>query len=303
MERGKGIGLRNMHISSKILPMVMGLALFFNFQVRAMDDFIEKIDAGCAINWTTGSLNVSGFQEAEKRIDGDFVDSEKALMDAKLMAHNNLLKAAKALRINGNITVGEFADNDENVMVNLMGIIKSTPVTAQQFSTNGIVEVFMNRSFYGGFSQLVLPKEIEHVESIISFKNNKESQSQMDQVNPEEGQKEIFSGLVVDARGLGVKPVLSPKIIDENNQEIYGPAFVSREIAVQEGISIYESNIAAAKVNGRVLDKPLVVKAIRTKQERGLALVISNTDALKIKSASEHLAFLKQCRVIIVVDE
>ena len=107
---------------------------------------------------------------------------------------------------------------------------------------------------------------------------------------------------MVDARGLGVKPVMSPKIIDENNQEVYGPAFVTREIAVQKGICIYESDITAAKKNPRILDNPLVVKAIRTKQESGLALVISNTDAQKIKGASEHLANLKQCQVIIVLD-
>ena len=186
--------LKHKYVPYKILLMVMGLVLGFNDHARAMDDFIEKIDTGCVINWTTGSLNVSGLQEVEKKIDGDFVDSEKALMAAKLMAHNNLLKAAKAVRINGDITVGEFAGNDENVMVNLMEIIKSTPVAGQQFSTNGMVEVFMEMSFYGGFSQLVLPREIEHVESIISFKSNKESQSQTDQPDSEEAEKqEIFS--------------------------------------------------------------------------------------------------------------
>ena len=275
-------------------------------QIHANEDFVEKIDKGCGINWTTGSLNASGHHEAERKIDGEFVDCEEALMAAKLMAHNNLLKAAKAVRIKGDMTVGGFAGDNEHIIARLMDMIKNTSVARQQFSTNGLVEVFVDMGFYGSFSQLVLPKEIRHVETIQPFKKNAPKQPPADQMNPEEEaeeKKEIFSGLIVDARGLGIKPVLSPKIVDENNQEIYGPAFISREIAVQNGICIYESNLAAARLNFRVLENPLVVKAIRKIKTDGTELVISNTDALKIRSASEHLAFLKQCRVIIVVDE
>jgi len=112
----------------------------------------------------------------------------------------------------------------------------------------------------------------------------------------------LYTGLVVDARGLGAKAVMALEIFDENGQEVYGPAFVSREFAVQQGISEYVIDLPAAQSSPRVASTPLTVKGLRTEEPGGSNIIISNADASKLKSASEHLSFLKKCRVIIVVD-
>ena len=41
---------------------------------------------------------------------------------------------------------------------------------------------------------------------------------------------------IIDAKGLNAKPAMSPKVVDENGQEVYGSAYVSREFAVQQGM-------------------------------------------------------------------
>ena len=93
-----------------------------------------------------------------------------------------------------------------------------------------------------------------------------------------------------------------PVIVDEKGREVYGPAFASREFAVQEGMCGYSRDIQAANQDPRVIGNPLTVKGLRTADELSATIVISNADATKIKSASEHLSFLKKCRVIILVD-
>jgi hypothetical protein len=55
----------------------------------------------------------------------------------------------------------------------------------------------------------------------------------------------------------------------------------------------------AAARHPRVADKPLVLKGLRTS---GTDIVVSNTDAARLRSAFENLAFLRQCRVVIVLD-
>ena len=109
--------------------------------------------------------------------------------------------------------------------------------------------------------------------------------------------------MVVDARGIQAVPVLAPRILDENLEEVFGPAYVSREFAVQHGIVRYTTDKWKAKFDLRVSDNPLIVKALKTLWPGRCDFIISNADAAKLRSASEHLAFLKGCRVIIVMDQ
>jgi hypothetical protein len=108
--------------------------------------------------------------------------------------------------------------------------------------------------------------------------------------------------LVIDTRGLGITPVMVPKILDEDAREVYGSAFVSREYAVQQGMSGYSKDLAAAQSNQRVADNPLTVKGLRTEGVQHSDVIISNVDASRLRSASENLSFMKKCRVIIVVE-
>ncbi|MBW1683090.1 MAG: hypothetical protein JRJ83_17035, partial [Deltaproteobacteria bacterium] len=53
-----------------------------------------------------------------------------------------------------------------------------------------------------------------------------------------------YTGLVVDARGFRVKPAMSPRILDEDGNEVYGSASVSREYAVQQGMAGYAKDLS-----------------------------------------------------------
>ena len=95
---------------------------------------------------------------------------------------------------------------------------------------------------------------------------------------------------------------MSPKILDESGQEVYGSAYVSREFAVQQGMAGYAKDLTSSQTNPRVTNKPLTVKGLKTEGPGQSDLVISNAAAGKIRSASENLSFLKKCRVMIVLD-
>ena len=113
---------------------------------------------------------------------------------------------------------------------------------------------------------------------------------------------EIFTGMVVDARNIQALPVLAPKILDENLEEVFGPAFVSREYAVQHGMVRYTTDLLEAKLHPRVSVHPLIVKALKSILPGRCDFIISNADAAKLRSASEHLLFMRECRVVIVLD-
>ena len=270
----------------------------------AAQDVIEKFSTGY-VNWTLGKISATGICLSEKNNLKKPINCEIALANAKMMAHHNLLDTAKAIRVEHDITIGEFAGKDDVIMAKLMDMVKQAPVIQQKYLTDGTAEVTVEMTMFGGLAQLVLPTEIQHVESIQPVKtNHKNISASPDGVKESlsNGKKEVYSGLIVDARGLAIKQVMTPRILAENREGVYGPAFVSRELAVQKGLCHYETDLATARNNEKVADNPLTVKGLRVDTPYNTDIMISNSDALKLKSASEHLMFLKKCRVIIVVD-
>jgi hypothetical protein len=111
-----------------------------------------------------------------------------------------------------------------------------------------------------------------------------------------------YSGLIIDARGTGVLPAMSPKVLDPEGREIYGSAYVTREFAVQQGIAGYAKDVEAAKQNDRVKGNPLVIKAVEAKGANKADLVISMADANALREIAQAQNFMRQTRVLIVLD-
>jgi len=276
----------------KQLSFVMILVFLLKFSVVGYTDnsieVIEQKENG-SINWSRGVVQAKGIGIPLTKMPENSNDRTAALTDAKLNAFRTILKIIRELRINGTTVVGDYAIQYPAIMSKIENMVKNAKVVKKEYLTDGTVKIEMEVNLRGGFAQLVLPKDIKPLDSITLVTMNKASSP-------------VFTGLVVDAKGLGVRPVMVPRIIDENNQEVYGSAFVSREYAVQQGMSGYARNLKEVLNNQRVADHPLVVKGLKTLGPGRSEIVISNADASKLRSTSESLYFMKKCRVIIVVD-
>ncbi len=251
-------------------------------------DVVEQKTQG-VINWSRGVIQAKGIGVLPNKLSNRVKARSTALQDATLDACRKLLEVAKAIRIDGTTVVGDYEGKNDMIMSKIKSMVQRAEVVKKEYFSDGTVEVTMEMNLRGGFAQLVLPGEIRPLESIRT-------------ITPVKNSSSVFTGLVVDTRGLGTKPVMAPKILDENAREVYGSAFVSREYAVQQGMSGYSKDLAAAQSNQRVSDNPLTVKGLKTEDVEHSHVVISNADARRLRSASENLSFMKKCRVIIVVE-
>ena len=95
---------------------------------------------------------------------------------------------------------------------------------------------------------------------------------------------------------------MSPRIFNEDGREVYGSVNVDLEYAIKNGISGYTSNLTAAQNNQRVGANPITVKAVRTSGPGKSDIIISNADAQVIRASAESAAFMKQCKIMIVLD-
>lgn len=254
------------------------------------------------IDWTAGVVEAkgTGVPPAYTYSDKPQTHPQETLDQATKKARHNLLETIVNLRINSESRVIDVVEIYPSIMTQLRGMVQKAPEVEKrrQYQYDGTVEVWSQLKLNGGFSQLILPPEIRHIEPIrqvLTPPNSRRTQSR-----PRSSQ--IFTGLVVDARAMRAVPVLAPRILDENLEEVFGPAYVSREFAVQHGVARYTTDVWKAKFDPRVSDNPLIAKALKVLWPGRCDFIISNADAAKLKSASEHLKFLKECRVIIVLD-
>jgi hypothetical protein len=262
---------------------------------------IERQTNG-SINWTRGIIQSVGIGKPDETGSTQKLDAKmKALYHAKKNARRHLIAIVRNIRIDSHRVVGNIADTNYSISakINEMAFKAQEIEKLRKQRADGTVEVHLQIGLYGGLSQLVLPDDIQQIEPVRPVRKVREPSIRQ---TGETSAPEIFTGLVIDARGIDLKPALIPRLLDGNGQEVFGAPYVSREFAVQWGTGGYAVDIEASRNNPRIGNKPLVVKGLRTLDPGYSDIVISNTDAAKLLSSSEHLSFLKECRVLIVVD-
>jgi hypothetical protein len=152
----------------------------------------------------------------------------------------------------------------------------------------GTAEVRLKMPLYGNLTKIIMPLAMSMALPIPSALKVPE--------------QVVYTSLVVDARGIQARPALLPRIIDEDGKEVYGSANVDIEYAIKNGISGYARDLMAAQNNQRVGANPITVKAMGSSGPGKSDMIISNADAQKVRSSAVRASFLKQCRVMIVLD-
>jgi hypothetical protein len=263
---------------------------------------VEKIETG-TIDWASGVVRAKGISAPIKIDAGKSpTNSPKALSEAKNDARRKLLETVKGIHISSKLIVGDIANRNKTIMTQIKEMVYDAREIekSRKYMSDGSIEASLQMNLHGGFAQLILPKEIRQIETIKQLKRGEKSSAGKPNSSSQRT-SDIYTGLLVDARSIEAIPALVPKLFDENLAEVFGPAFVSREFVVQQGMAAYYTDIQAAKADPRVSDNPLIVKALRTDFPSRCNFVISNADASKLKSASDHLVFLKESRVVIVL--
>ena len=110
-----------------------------------------------------------------------------------------------------------------------------------------------------------------------------------------------YTGLIVDARGIGLYSTMSPKIVTEGDSRVVYET-CDRETAISTGIAGYTQSIREALNKEKSGENPLVVRAIGTDATLK-NVIIRSRDAELIAGADKKNEFLKKCAVVIVRDK
>jgi len=260
---------------------------------------VAKYMENSSINWSRHYIQARGvgYPSKKKMAATDFIGHE-TLATAKHHAMRVLLDTAQCVRIDSFTLVKDLAAGNNDIMAGITSMIGNTEIAEKEYMSDGAVDVVMRLSLHGGFAQLVLPDDIQQVETIKQAVPVKKFSSLTYDIKT----KRKYTGLIVDAKGITVRPAMVIKILDEQGKVVYGSAFVSREYVVQDGMCQYVQSYEKGLKSLKVTDHPITVKGLRTAEKAQTDIIISNADAARVRSAPEHIIFLKKCRVVIIVD-
>jgi hypothetical protein len=223
------------------------------------------------------------------------------LRAARVVAYRNFVEIAKGVQLDSTTTVKDFITQSDIITTQVQGIVRGArPVGEPEYFADGTCAVTLRVPLTGKLAEVILPKSLEKKPEAAPPASPPPAVAPP--AAPAAPAPVVYTGMVVDARGLQARPAMSPKIIDESGKEVYGSMNVDREYAVQQGMSGYARDLTAAQSNPRVTNNPVSVKGIKTEGPGKSDIIISNADAEKIRGASDNLTFLKKCRVMIVLD-
>ena len=273
---------------------ILACALLSGITVFAQMQPVVTGDQGSGnVDWSERYIIATGIGAPNPDL-SEAAQRPAAIRAAQQIALRNALETIKGIFINSSTTVKNFMVENDVVSSSISGFVKGFEQQGNtKYMSDGSVEITMKVPLdgVGAIGDLLLGNSVGEHPAISKFEGTKAKSEQ------------IFTGLIINCKGLSVKPALSPRVLDEGGREVYGSAYVSREWAIKYGIVGYSKAVeAAAKLTDRIGKNPGQIKGQKALGANSTDIVIGNDDAADIRSAAKNLKFLSECRVIFVID-
>lgn len=247
------------------------------------------------VNWSTRTITATGIGAPNPNAPNMAVKRAGAINAAKMVAVRDLLATLKGMYLSSETTVENYMTTSDVINTQVEGIAKAYRVVGEpKYFEDGSVEVTVEMSMNGDLSDILM-KENEFGEGGLVDK----AEYKLSDLTAE---PDVYSGLVIDCKAVQLRPALAPKIFSKSGEEIYGSSNVNREFAVQQGMLGYLKSVETALSNARVAKNPHVIKAIGVKGSNKSDIIISDEDAAKIKQLDSKYNFLKECRVVAIIN-
>ena len=255
--------------------------------------------AEAAAQWEQGAITAEGFGTPPMGTYGSKA-SIMARRAAIVDAQRNLAEQVSGVQVDAETTVENFVISSDLVKTKVSALIKGAMVVEEQMMPDGAYRVVMSMPMYGtqGLASAIMPAIRDNTPPtppppVISATIT--TQIQMGGT---------YTGVIVDAGGMGLKPSFSPVIYDTNGRAIYGVSNINYDQAISQGMVGYSSSVSSAQTLPRVGATPLVIKAVQVRggnnSTNPVNVVVSVDDGDRILAANQQSQMLMNGAVVFV---
>ena len=258
---------------------------------------MQSVEA--AAQWNEGRITAEGFGTPPANAYGakaNIMARRAAIVDAQ----RNLAEQVNGVQVDAETTVENFVINSDIVKTKVSALIKGAVVVEEHAMPDGSYRVVMSMPLYGaqGLASAVMPA-IRDMNPpmppppVISATIT--TQIQM---------SGTYTGVIIDAEGMGLKPSFSPVIYDTSGRAIYGVSNINYDRAIERGMVGYAGSLYDAQTLPRIGGSPLVVKAVQVRGGNNSAnpvnVVVSVDDGDRILAANQQSQMLANGAVVFV---
>ena len=283
------------------------LAITILATLSAQDNFIGDVFEKGSINYGDRTIQAIGIGFIPENVINAGQARRSAMRIAKQDALRQLIEIVNGVNVTSETTVSG-AMFDDVIKTQVQGAIRGARQIGQpKYLSDTSVEVVYEVKM-ADISRVLLPMAEKAPTLTFSDANatvlgTAGAAPEQQQVGTDTGPKSGgVTGIIIDGTGLGLRPAMSPKILNQGGSVVYGPSQYSRDYAAANGVVGYAKSLDQAKSDTRVQGNPLVIRGASTSGSTSADVIISNADAGKLAVADGAAGLLKNCRVMFVLD-
>ena len=283
------------------------LAITFLVTLSAQDNFIGDVFEKGSINYGDRTIQAIGIGFIPENVINAGQARRSAMRIAKQDALRQLIEIVNGVNVTSETTVSG-AMFDDVIKTQVQGAIRGARQIGQpKYLSDTSVEVVYEVKM-ADISRVLLP--MAEKAPTLTYDDVNVSVSGAAAAAPEQQQAGTdtrlksggVTGIIIDGTGLGLRPAMSPRILNQGGSVVYGPGQYSRDYAAANGVAGYAKSLDQAKSDTRVQGNPLVIRAASASGSTSADVIISNEDAGRLAVADGAAGLLRNCRVMFVLD-
>ncbi len=266
-----------------------------------LDENCTQGGNSACIDWERGVAIAEGLGVPSSKANNQALKHASALRAAKLDAARNLLELIKGINLDSSTLMSDAMISSDVVRTQIQGKVRGLrPIGQPRYFSDGTVKIRLEARILDTIPQALIQKELAKKPTPPPLEP-----LEVQPVAPSKKKIDVatvYTGLVIDATGLQTRPAMSPKVYDDKQNIVYGIANVDRSFFQKYGMASYVKNQDSALNNDRVQGNPLLIKAIGMAGKHQTDLLISSDDAHALRQMEKTQSFLREARVIIIID-
>jgi hypothetical protein len=298
----------------------------------AQAQYVQQVAQGSGqVDWTAGTITVTGHgalpergSAAQKRL----LAQRAALVDG----YRQLAEIIDGVKVDSETVVKDMVVASDKIRTQVSALVKGARTVATRNMSDGAVEVDVMIPMYGmsGLSAITAPVTVLAPQPIPAPPEVPSAAPAAVQPDPAEVQEtasqpaslshkapppptrvlpaaaaQRYTGVIIDCRGLGAEPAMSPAILDGSGGEIYiGRQSMPDSFAdfvIEHGIVSYARSLDEANRLERIGTNPLRLRASKVNGRFKADVVLGNDAAQQLVGAEAASRILSDTKVVFVL--
>ena len=266
--------------------------------------------AAPGVDWNANTIQATGFGVPNPKFAAVPAQAmAMARVAAIADAQRNLLAAVQGVQVDSETTVENMMVSSDIIRTRVSGLVKGARIVSEGEVAGGGYSVTMEMPLFGasGIAPAVIerppvvesfPEPVPEVIPSLPADSNTGDSVGFSVLNGGENSPMAalggYTGVVIDCRGLGLNPVMSPVVKNSDGVKLYGHENLNYDLVVRDGMASYAPDMNQASRAG---NKPLIFKAVRL-DDHNANPVISVADGNRLLIENGATKFLNNTAVV-----